>query len=119
MVAVSCNESELSHGKIEGLGLIRAEMNIFQSLRNKEVNQIVISLYDEEGKQIKNDSLKIYVNGTDMKYTVRKELYYTTTCYFLKDSATPKDNKFAFEIELADEKENLFWGSPGVGACES
>lgn len=90
MVAVLCNESELSHGKIEGLGLIRAEMNIFQSLRNKEVNQIVISLYDEEGKQIKNDSLKIYVNGTDMKYTVRKELYYTTTCYFLKTVLRPR-----------------------------
>lgn len=109
MIAVSCNESELSHGKIEGLSLIRAEMSIYQRLRNKEENQIVITLYDTKGKQIKNDSLKLYVNGMDMKYTVQQELYYTTTCYFLKNNAPPKDNKFVFEIELADEKK-LFLG---------
>lgn len=104
IIGISCNESDLSHGKIDSLSLIRAEINISQSLRDQDDNQIVVSLFDEHGKTIRNDSLKIYVNGADVKYTVRKELYYTSTSYYLKDNATPQDNRFIFEIALSDGK---------------
>lgn len=104
MIAISCNESDLSHGKVDDLSLIRAEISIVQRLHDNGDNQIVVSLFDEQGKTIKNDSLKIYVNGTDVKYTVRKELYYTTTTYYLKDSAMPQNNQFVFEIALSDGK---------------
>ncbi|HEY9260526.1 hypothetical protein [Chitinophaga sp.] len=104
IIAISCNESKLSHEKIGELSLIRAEVSIYQRLYNKEENQIVVNLYDEEGKTIKNDSVKIYVNGAALKYTVRQELYYTTQTYYFKENALPQDNKFRFEIALTDGK---------------
>lgn len=104
IITSSCNESKLSHEKIGELSLIRAEVNIYQRLYDKKDNQVVVNLYDEEGKTIKNEAVKIYVNGTPVKYTVRQGLYYTTSTYYLKDSATPKDDKFYFEIELSDGK---------------
>lgn len=104
IITASCNESKLSHEKISDLSLIQADVYIYQRMYDKKDNQVIVHLYDEEGKTIKNDSVKIYVNGTTVKYTVQKELYYTTSTFYLKDSATPKDNKFFFEIELSEGK---------------
>lgn len=104
IITAACNESKLSHEKISDLSLIRADVYIYQRMYDKKDNQVIVHLYDEEGKTIKNDSVKIYVNGTPVKYTVQQELYYTTSTFYLKDSAAPKDNKFYFEIELSEGK---------------
>ena len=104
IIIASCDESKLSHEKIGDLSLIGADVHIYQRLFDKKDNRIVVHLYDEEGKTIKNDSVKIYVNGTALNYTVKQDLYYTTSTYYLKDSIAPKDNKFSFEIELSDGK---------------
>jgi hypothetical protein len=92
---------------VESISLIRAEINITQRLHSKIENQVVVMLYDEEGKKIKNDSIKIYVNGEEVKYTVQQELYYTSTTYYLKDSATPKNDQFNFEVVLPDGKKSF------------
>lgn len=107
VVALSCNESKLSKGPVGSLSLIRAEINITQRLHSRIENQVVVILYDEEGKTIKNDAIKIYVNGAEVKYTVRKELYYTSSTYYLKDSANPENNQFNFEIVLPDGKKSF------------
>ncbi|MGF6929084.1 hypothetical protein QFZ48_004584 [Chitinophaga sp. W2I13] len=107
IVALSCDESKLSKGPVASLSLIRAEINITQRLHSKIENQVVVILSDEEGKTIKNDSIKIYVNGAEVKYTVRQGLYYTSSTYYLKDSANPKNNQFNFEIALPDGKKSF------------
>lgn len=107
IVALSCDESKLSKGPVDSLSLIRAEINITQRLHSKIENQVVVSLSDEEGKTIKNDAIKIYVNGAEVKYTVRQGLYYTSSTYYLKDSADPKNNQFNFEIVLPDGKRSF------------
>ncbi|SEW53163.1 hypothetical protein [Chitinophaga arvensicola] len=99
-VLLSCNESKLSKGPVGSLSLLRAEISITQRLYSKIENQVVVMLYDEDGRKVKNDSIKIYVNGDEVKYTVRQELYYTTSTYYLKDSANPRNDQFNFEIVL-------------------
>ena len=59
ITALSCDESKLSKGPVNSLSLIRAEINITQRLHSKIENQVVVSLFDEEGKTIKKDSIKI------------------------------------------------------------
>jgi hypothetical protein len=107
IVVLSCDESKLSKGPVTSLSLIRAEIYISQRLHSKIENQVVVSLFDDEGKTIKNDSIKIYVNGTEVKYTVRQGLYYTSSTYYLKDSASPQNNQFNFEIALPDGKKSF------------
>ena len=110
IAVLSCNESKLSKGPIGSLSLIRAEISITQRLHSKIENQVVAILFDEEGKTIKNDAIKIYVNGAEVKYTVRQGLYYTSSTYYLKDSANPKNDQFNFEIVLPDGKKSFLAG---------
>lgn len=100
----SCSESELSHGNIESLSLIHAEINVGQSLRNQEENQVEVHLTDAKGKVIRNDSLKVFVNGTALPLVTRQGLYYTTSTYYAKGNVAPREHKFTFELALPDGK---------------
>ncbi|WP_118975707.1 hypothetical protein [Taibaiella koreensis] len=96
LVICSCGERKQPHL----LSDIRAEIGIVQSLQRKEDNEIHIDLTDKEGRAIKSDSISIYVNGSEVPFTIKKELYYTETTYYLKANARPQGNQFLFEIAL-------------------
>jgi len=94
----SCNERQTP----AGLSQVRAEINIRQNLQSKVDNEIMLDLFNEEGRSLNNDSVKIYVNGIEMPFIIRKELYYTETTYYLKAKVLPQNDQFVFEITLPD-----------------
>lgn len=96
IIHFSCKGPKQPHD----LSGVRAEISIFQSLQKKEDNEIRIDLSDEDGRSLKNDSIRIYVNGSEVPFIIKKELYYTETTYYIKANVPPQDNQFIFEIAL-------------------
>lgn len=105
MLLISC-QSPLSEGKLDDLSAIDARIEISQDLTNKKKNQITVFLYDKRGRPIRNKSIKLKVNATDLDYTERQELYYTTTSKYLATDV-PIDKEYSFEIITSNGKSHL------------
>jgi len=98
----SC-QSPLSDGKLNDLSVIDARIEIIQNLTNKGENQVSVFLYDDNGRPIRNKSIVLKVNGKELSYSERQELYYTTTSkYFITD--VPVNQEYNFQICLSTGK---------------
>lgn len=76
-------------------------MEIFQNLTNKEDNNVIVHLFDEDGKTIANKAIKLKVNNVDLDFKEKQELYYmTTTEYSAGD--IPAGVMYNLEIILTD-----------------
>lgn len=102
-------QSPLSEGNVDDLSVIDARIEISQDLTNKKKNEVTVFLYDKDGKPIRNKSIKMKVNATDLEYREKQELYYTTTS---KHSASdvPVEQEYNFQIALSNGK-SYFLGS--------
>ncbi|MCT2407474.1 hypothetical protein NZD88_07985 [Chryseobacterium antibioticum] len=89
---------------------IKAEINLYQSLTDENDNSISVSLYDRKGKMFGNDSVKISVNGKKVEYKIVQGLYYTKSYLYHTEKIAPENNKYEFQIQLANGK-NFFLGS--------
>ncbi len=102
LVLISCN-SDLSSEKIEDIGLIGAAIEITQNPADSKDCWMTIDLFDKDHKSIRNDSVKIIVNGIETSLQHRQGLYYTDESRYYSESA-PLNKIHNFEIKLADGK---------------
>lgn len=96
-------ESPLSKGKVEGLALIEAKVEMLQSLSDKKENSVIVRLYDKNGKRIGNKDITVKVNNTALDFKVIQELYYTTAPEYMV-SNIPVSEIYKFEITLTNGK---------------
>ncbi len=74
LVLTSCN-SDLSSGKIEDIGLIGAKIEINQNPTDRKNSWMTVDLFDKDKKSIRNDSIKIIVNGIETSLEHHQGLY--------------------------------------------
>lgn len=96
--------------KITDISDIKAEISIYQSLTDEHDNSISVILYDKKGKEFGNDSVKISVNGKKVEYRIVQGLYYTKSYVYHTEKIAPENDKYEFQIQLANGK-NFFLGS--------
>jgi hypothetical protein len=93
----------MSEGNLNDLSAIDVRIEIAQDLTNQRKNEISVFIYDENGKPVRNKTIKLKVNGHDLPYTEWQELYYTTSSkYSLTD--IPIEQEYNFQIVLSDDK---------------
>lgn len=102
LVVTSCN-SNLSSGKIDDIGLIGATIEITQNPADRKDNWMTVNLFDKDRKSIRNDSVKIIVNGIETPLQHHQGLYYTDESKYYAENI-PVNNSYSFEIKLSDEK---------------
>ncbi|MDQ0639993.1 hypothetical protein QF042_003558 [Pedobacter sp. W3I1] len=102
LLVIAC-KSPLSEGNLNDLSAIDVRIEISQDLTNKKKNEVTVFLYDKDGKPIRNKSIKMKVNDTDLVYTERQELYYTTTSKY-SASDVPVEKEYNFQITLSNGK---------------
>lgn len=102
LVLTSCN-SDLSSGKIEDIGLIGTTIEITQNPTDRKDSWTTIDLFDKDNKRIRNDSIKIIVNGIETSLQHHQGLYYTDESKYYSENA-PLNNIYNFEIKLSDGK---------------
>ena len=85
-ILTSCN-SNLSSGKVEDIGLIGATIEITQKPTDGKDSWMTINLFDKHGKSIRNDSIKIIVNGVETALQHRQGLYYTDESRYYSENA--------------------------------
>jgi len=108
VVCTSCN-SNLSSEKVEDIGLIGATIEITQNATNGKDSWTTINLFDKDRKSIRNDSIKIIVNGVETELQHRQGLYYTDESKYYSESP-PINQVHNFEIKLSNG-EKYFLGS--------
>lgn len=104
LLAVCCNQSSLTNKDLIDISVIKAEIEIHQNLEKQGDNYTRVELYDSDNHEIRNDTVKVFINGTKLDYTIKDELYYTKDYYYLSQNVTPMNNKFRLEIELPNGK---------------
>lgn len=105
MVLTAC-KSPLSDGNLNDLSAIDARIEISQDLTNRNINDVVVLLYDENGKAIRNETIRMKVNGIPLAYSERQELYYNISSkYWARDINVGKE--FEFLITLSNGKTYL------------
>lgn len=99
----SACQSSLSTGPVTDLGKIGARIEMSQSLTNQHDNDVRISLFDDDGRSIANEAIKIRVNGIDLDFRQKQELYYTTSTWYATENI-PVSPVYKFEITLTNGK---------------
>ncbi|RDC55774.1 hypothetical protein DU508_16020 [Pedobacter chinensis] len=93
----------MSEGNLNDPSAMDVRIEIVQDLTNQRKNEISIFLYDENGKPVRNKAIKLNVNGQDLVYTERQELYYITSSkYWASD--IPAEREYNFRIALSNGK---------------
>ncbi|WP_231426389.1 MULTISPECIES: hypothetical protein [Pedobacter] len=100
----SCNQSNLTNKDLKDISIIKAKIEIHQSLETQNKNYARVELYDSNNHEIRNDTVKIFINGSKLDYTIKNELYYTKDYFYLGQNANPINNKYRLEIELPNGK---------------
>jgi hypothetical protein len=103
LLLVSACQSPLSEGKVNDLSAVDVRIEILQDLTDKKKNEVTVFLYDQDGKPIRNKSIKLKVNATDLAYKERQELYYTTTSKY-SASDIPIEQVYNLQITLSNGK---------------
>lgn len=103
LLLVSACQSPLSEGNLNDLSAIDARIEISQDVTSKKKNEVTVFLSDKDGKAIRNKSIKLKVNTTDLEYVERQELYYTTTSKY-SASDVPVEQEYNFRITLSNGK---------------
>ncbi|TDG37864.1 hypothetical protein EZJ43_01880 [Pedobacter changchengzhani] len=98
----SCN-SKLSTQPVTNISLIGAKIDILQLPEDKQLNEVLVELFDSEGKSIRNEGLIIYINGDSLTLQKRQGLYYTDESRYLERDVPVKDS-YVIEIQLSDGK---------------
>ncbi|MFD2286394.1 hypothetical protein GJU39_00535 [Pedobacter petrophilus] len=104
LLIVSCNQSTLTNKDLQDINVISAVIDIHQSLEKQNENNATVELYDSERHEIRNDTIKVFINGSKFDYTVENGLYYTKDYYYYNQNFEPIDNKYKLEIELPNGK---------------
>lgn len=99
----SACQSSLSTGPVTDLGKIGARIEMSQNLTNQHDNDVRISLFDDDGRSIANEAIKIRVNGIDLDFRQKQELYYTTSTWYATENI-PVSPLYKFEITLTNGK---------------
>ncbi|KIO78975.1 hypothetical protein TH53_00340 [Pedobacter lusitanus] len=107
-ILTSCN-SNLSSEKVEDIGLIGATIEITQKPTDEKSSWMTINLFDKHNKIIRNDSIKIIVNGIETALQHRQGLYYTDESRYYSENA-PANQIYNFGIKLSNGKK-YFLGS--------
>lgn len=97
-----CN-SKLSSEKVEDIALIGATIEIAQNPTDEKDSRTTIDLFDNNKKSIRNDSIKIIVNGIESSLQHRQGLYYTDESRYYSESG-PINHMYNFEIKLSNRK---------------
>jgi hypothetical protein len=106
ILGFSACQSRLSNGSIEDISLIGADIKIDQDPYNKNDNDVVIELFDEDGHRISNDSVKIIVNNVEIDIHHKQGLYYNDESSY-RLSNVPVEGTYRIEIKLTDKKNYL------------
>jgi hypothetical protein len=96
-------QSRLSSGNIDDISLIGADIKIDQDPYDKNKNDIVIELFDEDGHRISNDAVKIIVNAMEVDIHHKQGLYYNDESSY-RLSNVPVDDTYHVEVKLTDRK---------------
>lgn len=86
LVLTSCN-SDLSSGKIEDIKLIGATIEITQNPTDRKNSWTTVDLFDKDNKRIRNDSIKVIVNGVETSLQHHQGLYYTDESRYYSENA--------------------------------
>lgn len=104
LLAISCNESTLTNKDLQDVTVINAKIEINQSLGKQGDNYTIVELYDIDNNEIRNDTVKLFINGSKCDYTIKNGLYYTKDYYYYNQNIAPINNKYKLEIELPNGK---------------
>lgn len=104
LLSISCNQSSLTNKDLQDVTVINAKIEINQSLEKQGDNYTIVELYDADNNEIRNDTVKLFINGSKYNYTVKKGLYYTEDYYYYNENIAPINNKYKLEIELPNGK---------------
>ncbi|RZL47694.1 MAG: hypothetical protein EOP00_11185 [Pedobacter sp.] len=94
----------MTNKDLRDISVIKAEIEIHQSLEKQNENYVRVEFYDMDNHEIRNDTVKVFVNGTQLDYIIKEELYYTKDYYYLSQNVSPINNKYRLEIELPNGK---------------
>ncbi|ASK30676.1 hypothetical protein CEY12_11370 [Chryseobacterium sp. T16E-39] len=100
---ISCEKST----KITDISEIKAKIEIYQSLSDKNDNTVSVILYDKKNKEIVNKSINIFVNGRKADYKVIQSLYYSKNYYYRTENIPPENDMYELKIQLPNEKKFL------------
>lgn len=100
----SCNQSSLTNKDLLDVSVINAEIEIWQSLEKANENGVTIELYDKDNDEIRNDTVKFFVNDIPLRYIIKQQLYYTKDYYYHEENIKPVNNKYKLEIELPNRE---------------
>jgi hypothetical protein len=102
-------QSPWSKEGVNELSALDVRIQVAQDLTDKNKNEVSVFINDQQGRPVRNKSLKIRVNAWDLVYSEKQELYYTTSSQY---SATdvPVSNGYRFEIKLSNGQ-SYFLGS--------
>jgi len=98
----SC-QSPMSEGNLNDLSAMDLRIDITQDLTNQRKNEVTVFIIDENGKPIRNKAVKLKVNGHDLAYSERQELYYTTSSKY-SGTDIPVEQEYNFQIVLSNGK---------------
>lgn len=104
VLLVSCIPSELSKQPVTALSLIQAEVGIYQSLDDKKENELNVVLYDSARREIMNDSLRLFVNGKELEYILKKGWYYSKSGYYYASNVNIDEGIYQVDILLTNGK---------------
>jgi len=90
--------------KITAISEVKAEIEIYQSLTNKNDNIVTVILYDKKNKEIGNESINIWVNQKATDYQIMQNLYYTKKHYYRIEHVQPENGQYDLQIQLANGK---------------
>lgn len=114
----SCSEP-VSASKIEDISDLKAEIEIYQSLTDKNDNSVSVILYDKKGKEFGNDSVQILVNGKKAEYKVMQQLYYSKYYDYRAKNVPPQNNSYELHIQLSNGKKFFLASIPSLKTSSS
>lgn len=103
-LVISCGPSELSKKGVSDLSPICAVITVNQHIQHDHENYMQVRLSDQKGRDIRNDSISLFVNGSKMELIVTKGLYYTSDSKYFFENAAVKNGLYSFDIQLSSGK---------------
>ncbi|KFF24157.1 hypothetical protein [Chryseobacterium vrystaatense] len=114
----SCSEPSPA-SKITDISDLKAEIDIYQKLTDDNDNSISIVLHDRNDKIFGNDSVNIWVNGQKAEYRTVQGLYYIKNYLYHTEKVSPENNKYEFQIQLANGKKFFMASIPSLKESSS
>lgn len=90
--------------KITDISDIRVDIEVHQSLLDPHDKMASVVLYDKNNKEFGNDSISVSINQEKMHYQVAQGPYYSKNYYYHIENVQPENNRYTFEIQLANGK---------------